>query len=407
MNNQTTPPFTIFDDYRPTVKFAVLARWVLLGAWFFVLNYRIEYDRTWVYLTMLGVGLAALNAYVTWRIVKRRSISWHYGSLLSVADLMIITTALFLAGGLQNPHYGFYYPALLGLSLMSPARVVIPVATVVIALYVLMAFTVSPTLMSELQQEKWLVVRTLTMVGIVFAGTLITGWERSRRQEAVAAERQRAEENLELQRKALKAELSAVEERSRIAREIHDGIAQSIYMLSLHLETSADLARQRPEDLAVRLDTLVGLSKETLLEVRHYIFDLKPYLAGEKGLVSMVENLVREFNQVAGVSASLETQGEEREVSAQVASCLYRVTQEALSNTFKHARASKVDVLLGFKPDGVQFQVQDNGRGFDGTNTNSGHGLNNMRLRAEELGGTFNIRSIHDGGTQDTIQLPC
>jgi signal transduction histidine kinase len=96
-----------------------------------------------------------------------------------------------------------------------------------------MALTISPTLSEDAYQEKVLFVRVITMVGIVATGTLLVGWERARRREAVAAERSRSEENLELQRKTQEAELAALEERSRIAREIHDGVAQSIYMLSL------------------------------------------------------------------------------------------------------------------------------------------------------------------------------
>ena len=270
-----------------------------------------------------------------------------------------------------------------------------------------MAFTIEPTLISDMEQEKWLVVRILTMVGIVVAGALITGWERGRRQEVVAAERRRAEENLQLERRAQQAELAAVEERSRIAREIHDGIAQSIYMLSLNLETSVDLARRDREDLKDRLDGLVNLSKETLLEVRYYIFDLKPYLAGEKGLVSMVDNQVREFKSVSGVATSLEARGDERQVPVPVATCLYRVTQEALSNALKHAHASEVNLRMEFTSDGVKFIVRDDGQGFDATSVVSGHGLNNMRERSEELGGTFSLETARGAGTEVVIWLPC
>ena len=206
-----------------------------------------------------------------------------------------------------------------------------------------------------------------------------------------------------------------MEESSRIAREIHDGIAQSIYMLSLNLETCADMAKPQSEPVAdnqrqqlrERLGNLVELSKETLLEVRHYIFDLKPYLAGEKGMVSMVENQVREFNNVAGVPTHLETKGEERPMPIPVATGLYRVTQEALANAFKHAGASHVNVSLEFASDAVELTVQDDGRGFDATAPNSGHGLHNMPQRAQELGGTFNLYSAPGGGTKVVIRLPC
>ena len=124
----------------------------------------------------------------------------------------------------------------------------------------------------------------------------------------MAAEQQRAQENLELQRRTQEAELAAVEERGRIAREIHDGVAQSIYMLSLQLETCADLAEQQRPGLSDRLEQLVALSRQSLLEVRHYVFDLKPYLAGEKSAAGIVESQVREFGSVAGVEAEVEVE---------------------------------------------------------------------------------------------------
>ena len=156
MQNQATPSFAIFDDYRPTVSIVVAIRWLLLLGWFFILHYRIEYDQTWFILQLMGAGLAALNAYMTWRIVTRRPIRWHYALTLSVADLAVITTALFLAGGLQNPYYIFYYPALLGLSLLFPGRSSYAVAAVVITLYIVIAFTVSPVLDLDETQERCL-----------------------------------------------------------------------------------------------------------------------------------------------------------------------------------------------------------------------------------------------------------
>jgi signal transduction histidine kinase len=106
-------------------------------------------------------------------------------------------------------------------------------------------------------------------------------------------QRQRAHkalaENLRLQRE--REQLAAQAERTRISREIHDGIAQSIYMLSLNLEKAADLAP--PSESANGLRGLVGLAKASLLEVRQYIFDLKPLLSGEAGLADALRNQPR------------------------------------------------------------------------------------------------------------------
>ncbi|MBI2171421.1 MAG: GAF domain-containing sensor histidine kinase [Chloroflexi bacterium] len=204
-----------------------------------------------------------------------------------------------------------------------------------------------------------------------------------------------------------KADLAAQEERSRIAREIHDGIAQAIYMLSLHLETCAELAAQGRQDLPQRLGELVGLSKQALLEVRHYIFDLKPYLAGEQSAAAMVSSQVSEFAKVSGVSASFDVQGEQRPLSVSAATCLYRVTQEALANVFRHAQASGVQVTLEFLPSEARLDVADNGMGFDPAQVDGGNGLDNMQHRAQELGGSFRLRSSPGHGTEVSIALPC
>ncbi|HZA23019.1 MAG TPA: hypothetical protein VFA32_10525 [Dehalococcoidia bacterium] len=218
MINQPLPSFAICDDYRPTVAIAVMIRWVLLLTWFVLNNYRVENDLSHLALNLMGVGLAALNGYMTWRIMAHRPITWRHALFLSLMDLVMITAGLFLAGGMQNDFYVFYYPALLGFSLMFPRRASFTAAGVVAALYIIMALTIPPTLDLGQEDEKKLAVRIANMLGIVAAGALINGWERRRRREAVAAERQRAQENLELQKRAQQAELAAVEERSRIAR---------------------------------------------------------------------------------------------------------------------------------------------------------------------------------------------
>jgi signal transduction histidine kinase len=406
MQNPSMPSFALFDDYRPTVAIAVVIRWVLLLTWFVLNNYRVENDLSHLLLNLMGAGLAGFNGYMTWRVVKQRPVTWRHALVLSLFDLSMITGGLILKGGLQNDFYVFYYPALLGFALMFPRRASFAVAAIVGCLYIVIALTVSPTLDLAQEDEKKLAVRIANMLGIVAAGALINGWERRRRREAVASEREQAEENLELQKRAQQAELAAIAERSRIAREIHDGIAQSIYMLNISLEACLELAARGQNNLKDRLQALVQISKQALLDTRHYIFDLKPLLEGERSVVQIVEHQIQEFRTVTSIPTVFTTTGPEVTLSLTAGAGLYRMVQEGLANVFKHAQATEVDVELAFLKGGVRLSIGDNGKGFDSTAPHSGYGLNNMAERAEELGGVLEIASNPGGGTRLTATIP-
>ena len=138
--------------------------------------------------------------------------------------------------------------------------------------------------------------------------------------------------------------LAAQEERLRIAREIHDGVAQTIYMLSLSLERAAEMAGD--DEVGDQLRRLVGHSKEALLETRHYIFDLKPLLSGDSSLASTIEGQVREFRAVSDLETTLDVEGDEPELPITVTSALYRIVQEALANAYRHVGANAVGVEL-------------------------------------------------------------
>ena len=245
-----------------------------------------------------------------------------------------------------------------------------------------------------------------------------------------------AMENLLLTEQA--AELAAAAERGRIAREIHDGIAQLIYMLSLSSETCVALLRRitdtSKEDAQMfapveeRLDKLVTISKQALWETRHYMFTLKPLMSGSTTLTQMITNQLREFEAISGLSVLLEVEGTELSSNgdqrhsrkiAQVGTAIFRITQEALTNAYKHADATQVNVYLQSLPQCIEVQISDDGIGLQtepegyapGVNGEqeriySGHGMRGMRERAEELGGTFDIKPRHGGGTSIHARIP-
>ena len=215
------------------------------------------------------------------------------------------------------------------------------------------------------------------------------------------------------------AQLIAAAERGRIAREIHDGIAQLTYMLSLQAETCQAQAwrivEASEEDselitpLAERLGKLVKISKQALWETRNYMFSLKPLMSGNTTLVQMLGNQIREFEAISDLPVHLIVEGDaeqnkERDTRhyAQIGTVLFRIVQEALTNAYKHAEATQIDVHLTYKQDSIEVQICDNGRGLQANEGEqriySGHGTAGMRERATELGGSFDIMNGETGG---------
>ena len=407
MTDQQLPDYAVFDDYRYSQRIAVVVPWFLLAAWLFVLNYRPDVGLTLFIMDGMAVALAVLNGYVHWRIWNGQPITRRYVLALSVMDLVVITAGIGVTSRFGNSFFVFYYPALLGLSLVfSSRRLSFTAVTLVATAYGALSITLEPGVSYATWEEKVLFIRIAMMFAVVAAANLMTRIERTRRREAVEAEMVQSQKNLELQKKAQEAELAAQEERSRIAREIHDGVAQSIYALSLNLETCADLAEREKGPLQEQLQKLVPLAKNTLLETRHYIYDLKPLLSGERDLVAMAENQVKEFQMVVGTPTNISIDGEPCQLSVAVATGLYRILQEALANVLKHAHASHVDVRLVFESGQVRLAVQDDGVGFHAEGIRPGYGLENMRQRAEELGGSLEMSSAPGEGTGVNITLP-
>jgi signal transduction histidine kinase len=223
--------------------------------------------------------------------------------------------------------------------------------------------------------------------------------------------------------------LAAEAERGRIAREIHDGIAQITYMMSLNAETSAlqahrivesgDSAEAALAPLVERLDRLVATSKQALWETRNYLFSLKPLMNGNTTLSQMLTNQITEFQTISAlpVELSIETP-ETTPAMAQTAeqerigTAIFRIVQEALTNAYKHAGASQLWVTLYYDEERVDITVRDNGQGFSQSlaqstqHVYSGRGIQGMRERATELGGTLDIGNMPEGGTRVHVSIP-
>ena len=407
MRQPDIPDFADFDDYRPNQRVAVIVRWIVLTIWLTLINYREPIGQKLIIIDSIGFTLAAMNAFVHWRILTGRRVTVRYAMALSSADLAAISAGIVVTNGFANRYFVLYYPALLGLGLAYPrARANFIAVTLVAGAYSAISVFTNQGLDYADREERILLLRISVMFAITAAGTLMARLEREKRVAAVEAERRQAARAMELQKKTLEAELAAQAERHRIATEIHDGIAQSMYALSLNLETAAEVAELEDSAVSDRLRKLVPIAKETLLETRHYIYDLKPLLEGEQDLVALARRQLKEFETVAGTPVRFTVEGDPPAVPAQAAADLYRILREALANILKHAMARNVLVEIKFVEGTTQLAVADDGVGFDPEDTLPGYGLQSMRERASRLGGTCRVISARGQGTRIQIELP-
>jgi signal transduction histidine kinase len=198
--------------------------------------------------------------------------------------------------------------------------------------------------------------------------------------------------------------MAALEERQRLARELHDSVSQALYAIGLN---AAVARRSVDSELRDRLwADVFGLAEAGLTEMRALIFELRPESLEQEGLVGALKK------QAAAIQARHKlvinaTLGPEPEVPLATKEVLYRVAQEALHNVAKHARAQSVELTLEIHSGDLVLGVSDNGKGFNPTGPFPGHlGLRSMRERVGAVGGSLDIESALGKGTRVCVRLP-
>ena len=193
------------------------------------------------------------------------------------------------------------------------------------------------------------------------------------------------------------------QERRRLAREIHDGPAQVLANAIFGVEIAEQMSRRSPENVAEELKGLQLLLRDGVAEVRRFMFDLRPTMLDEQGIVPTLHKYVDDFNRFFGKQVTLETDFTGTPLHADEELALFRTTQEALQNFHKHAGADRASVRLHRSPQRVELVIQDDGAGFDPESvqarTSGGSGLKGMRDRASLIGADLLISSEPGRGT--------
>jgi two-component system, NarL family, sensor kinase len=201
--------------------------------------------------------------------------------------------------------------------------------------------------------------------------------------------------------------LGAVEERNRLAREIHDTLAQGLTATTLQLESADALLDAGSEKAHGPLRRALSLTRSNLEEARRSVLDLRASPLEGRPLSEALKALVERWEAETGIAARYGAVNGSRPLPPSVEAALYRICQEALTNVARHAGAERATVRLVATPDRVRLAVEDDGRGFDAAGVpEDRHGIVGMRERVEVLGGTLEVRSGPGEGTRIEATVP-
>jgi ligand-binding sensor domain-containing protein/signal transduction histidine kinase len=209
----------------------------------------------------------------------------------------------------------------------------------------------------------------------------------------------------------MRARFAAVlQERNRIARELHDNLAQEILGVSVQLEIVARLMNTSAESARTHLDRARGLVRSSMAEARRYVWDLRSQTLEDRDLPAALAEMTRRLTAETEVQTQFEVGGMLRPLPPNVENNLLRIGQEAVNNAVRHAHAGNIAVRLVFDATSVRLNVRDDGRGFDTgvyTNGSGGHfGLVGMRERAREMGGEVRVESSPGEGCEVEVSVP-
>ena len=259
---------------------------------------------------------------------------------------------------------------------------------------------VSPRRLQKLWffQFSFVALFVLTLVFVLLLMNAVLS-ERESRDKLTAA-------NEKLRKYALKIENQAtLEERNRIAREIHDSLGHSLTALNLQLETGTKLLNSNPEKAKDFLIRAKELGSQALQDVRESVSKMRSNPLQEQSLETSIDMLIQNFNHSKNIQPNYQI-NLFYSIPRDISTAIYRIIQESLTNISKYAEATEVNLEITTAATNLYLMIEDNGKGFDVTQNTTGFGLQSMRDRTLALDGNFYIESLPGKGTKIMVDIP-
>ncbi|MEZ4769301.1 MAG: sensor histidine kinase [Caldilineales bacterium] len=359
-------------------------------------------ERFWVVL--LSAALAVWHA-ITGILYPRRRPDWRERPWIT-SLFLLVSTALWVPLARIDTVFGFTLAGLFSqVFFRLPALWAVP-ASLILSVIALVTLNNTRALRFSLSEPTALIY----LVSIGFA-LLFYAWIVAIINQSV--ERKRLIEELqETQASLARAEREAgiLEERQRLAREIHDTLAQGFASIVMHLEAAEQGLAEDVEIAYKHLDLARRTARDSLEQARRVVQDLRPQPLDEATLPDAIERTVSQWANSTGVAAEATCTGVIRTLHPDIETTLLRAVQEALANVRKHSDASRVDVTLSYFDDVVVLDVQDNGTGPSANpaaaSLSGGYGLQAMRERAGQLHGSLLLETVPGEGTTLVLEIP-
>lgn len=351
-----------------------------------------------VALVVTGLAFLILNLNEE-RLLDQRPARWKV-PLYFVTQLTLFTLSVYLLGTVNGVW-------LVAMPLVGTAVGRLPTwGQIAISAYILVVLAWRPVMAGGWQAGLSLVMSVLpAMIFVALFVKLLMREEAARnRAERLAAKLEAA--NRQLGAYAAQAEELAIsKERNRLAREIHDSLGHYLTVINVQLQAALAVLDDDRQRAVSAIETARDLTQEGLTSVRQSVSTLRETPLGDKPLTEAIDLLVQETHS-AGIVAEVTIQGRPRRLEPAADLALYRAVQEGLTNTRKHANASRVDLSLDYSDAArVLLTIRDNGVGATGTE-NGGFGLLGLRERVQLLGGSMQIETSPGQGFNMIIDIP-
>jgi signal transduction histidine kinase len=382
---------------RENIGFRVASYVILVAAG--VVGLRFDPPATVVLRWVVVILLAAI-AVVQMRMPKRESPPWRIHTYLGVHGALVAALMFLQPGWTMYPV--LYITPITWASLVLPVRL----GALWIAIY---TAATAASFAVGINLEEGLIA--LFLYGIlyafigVFAGALARADAARRESQSLLAELQEA--HRQLQEYALHAEeMAVVQERNRLAREMHDTLGHRLTVAAVQLEGAQRLCSTDPDRAQVMVGTVRDEVREALGELRSAVATLRAPLEADLRLRSSLQRLITNFEEATGFIVHQVLPEKMPELPGVYRLAIFRAAQEALTNVQKHAEATHVWLMLTSQDNAVTLLVGDDGQGVSLSGEQAGFGLRGMRERAAQLGGELHLEPRRGGGTQVSFRLP-